>query len=99
VRAAVRFAGGPAKLTVRMLSGDHIETATAVARQAGIIGSEDRGKTYTVMHADQFDEMCGGLDRNGQVGDIQTFRDIMQELRVLARARPIHKQMVIYGLK
>jgi magnesium-transporting ATPase (P-type) len=32
VRSAVRFARDDAQMTVRMLSGDHIETATAVAR-------------------------------------------------------------------
>jgi len=52
VRAAVHFARDDGQMTVRMLSGDHMETATAVARQAGIINSADRGGTYTVMHAD-----------------------------------------------
>jgi len=52
VRSAVRFAREDGQMSVRMLSGDHIETATAVARQAGIIGRADQGGRYTVMHAD-----------------------------------------------
>jgi hypothetical protein len=30
---------------------------------------------------------------------MQTFRNIMNELRVLARAKPIHKYMIVQGLK
>ena len=65
VRRAVRFARDGAQMTVRMLSGDHIETATAVAREAGIIRTADARGTYTVMHAEKFEEVCGGLHRNG----------------------------------
>lgn len=52
VRGAVRFARHQGQMTVRMLSGDHFETATESAKQAGIIGKDDRVTNYTVMHAD-----------------------------------------------
>jgi len=56
VREAVSFARDQANLNVRLISGDHIETATTVAKKVGIIKDEERGGTYTVMHADEFEQ-------------------------------------------
>jgi Ca2+-transporting ATPase len=86
-------------MNVRLISGDHKETAEKVARDVGIISEAERGGTYTVMEADQFEQMIGGFDRNDQIADIQTFKEIMRELRVLSRAKPEHKHMVVAGLK
>jgi Ca2+-transporting ATPase len=52
VRQAVSFARDQGNMSVRLISGDHIETATAVAEKVGIIKPEERGGTYTVMEAD-----------------------------------------------
>jgi len=43
--------------------------------------------------------MIGGFDRNEQISDIETFKELMGELRVLARAKPEHKHMMVAGLK
>lgn len=81
-----------------MISGDHIETATATARKAGILQESDESNNYAVMHADAFESKVG-MNENDQVADMQIFRNIMNELRVLARAKPVHKYMIVQGLK
>ena len=55
VKEAVEFARDKANMTVRLISGDHRETATAVARKVGIIKEEERASTYIVMDADDFE--------------------------------------------
>ena len=52
VKEAVTFARDEAGLNIRLISGDHMETATTVAKKVGIIKEEEVGGTYTVMHAD-----------------------------------------------
>lgn len=52
VKACVKYAREEGMMNVRMISGDHIETATAVARKADILKSSELGLTYAVMHAD-----------------------------------------------
>jgi len=37
---------------VRLVSGDHIETAKVVAFKSGILRADEAGKPYAVMHAD-----------------------------------------------
>jgi len=41
VKSAVGYTRNKGHMNIRMVSGDHIETATATARKAGIISSED----------------------------------------------------------
>lgn len=50
-------------MSVRLISGDHIETASAVAEKVGIIKPTEKGGTYTVMPADEFEERIGGFDQ------------------------------------
>jgi P-type E1-E2 ATPase len=46
---------------VRMISGDNIHTAVAVALECGIITKEEEGeKQHIVMEGEQFREMVGG---------------------------------------
>jgi len=95
VREAVEFARDQGHMNVRLISGDHRETATAVAKKVGIIKADEQGGTYTVMEADEFEQMIGGFDRNENIANIQQFNEIMQDLRVLARAKPEHKHMIV----
>lgn len=60
VKSAVGYARDDGKMSIRLVSGDHIETATAVAKKAGIIkGNENEEKPFTVMHADEFEAKVG----------------------------------------
>lgn len=43
VKAAVAYARGPGHMAVRLISGDHLETATAVARKVGILTTAEAG--------------------------------------------------------
>lgn len=99
VRQAVSLARDQGQLMVRLISGDHVETAAAVARSVGIIKPDERGGTYTVMQADDFEAKVGGFGQEDRIQNIQAFSDIVSELRVLARARPEHKHMMVVGLR
>jgi magnesium-transporting ATPase (P-type) len=44
-----------------MVSGDNIETATAVAIKAGILSEEDAKQKYAVMAAEEFRKIVGGM--------------------------------------
>lgn len=48
-------------MNVRMISGDHIETARAVAEDIKIINDEDKGQKWTVMDAGDFEQQIGGF--------------------------------------
>jgi len=50
------------------------------------------------MHADTFEEKVG-INEEDKIGDLETFKKIMKELRVLARCKPAHKYMITDGLK
>ena len=62
VRQAVNFTRDKAQMNVRLISGDHVETATAVAENVGIIRDDEKGGRFTVMHADDFERQIGGFD-------------------------------------
>jgi magnesium-transporting ATPase (P-type) len=70
VRQAVAFTREKAEMNVRLISGDHVETATAVARNVGIIKEEEEGGRYTVMHAQDFERMVGGFDDQFMIQDL-----------------------------
>ena len=48
-------------VNVRMISGDHIETAKKVAIMAGILTEDDLLKQHRVMHAEDFRSLVGDL--------------------------------------
>lgn len=85
-----------AGVTVRMVTGDNKETAIAIAKEAGILdkGWKDgnSGEEYEVMEGKAFREFVGGLNKeeNGSetVGNIEKFKIIEKQLRVLARSSP-----------
>jgi magnesium-transporting ATPase (P-type) len=49
------------------VSGDHIETAKAVALKSGILKPEEASKLYSVMSAEDFRNTVGAIieDENG----------------------------------
>lgn len=98
-----------AGINIRMVTGDNLDTAKAIAVEAGIIMAEDADKEYVCMEGKQFRELCGGLktiDEDNQrgyvresVGNKKMFRDIAHKLKVLARSTPEDKYMLVTGLK
>ena len=44
-----------------MVSGDNLETATAVAIKAGIITEEESKQRYTCMVGEEFRKLVGGM--------------------------------------
>jgi magnesium-transporting ATPase (P-type) len=100
-RSALQHAIGPAddpRVTVRMVTGDSLHTAQAVALQVGLVTEQQVQDSVAgvnqsvIMSAQQFDEAT----RNGQ--DSTALRRILQDLRVLAKATPRHRVTIIEGI-
>ncbi|MBS1153534.1 MAG: ATPase, P-type (transporting), superfamily, subfamily, partial [Myxococcaceae bacterium] len=72
-----------AGITVKMITGDHLGTAEAIARQMGLLGATDRG----VSGAD--------LERL----DATAFRKVAATTQVFARVAPEHKLRLVTALQ
>jgi magnesium-transporting ATPase (P-type) len=59
-----------AGINIRMVTGDNIETATAIAIEAGIVKEEDVKRKYVCMTGKQFREECGGLKKLSAEGEL-----------------------------
>jgi len=102
-----------AGITVRMVTGDNMETAIAIAKKAGILRNnyEFNDVTYEALDGEKFNQLCGGLieviyeKKNGEkkikkkIKNPEVFKTIASELRVLARSSPKDKQTLVCGLK
>lgn len=111
VASAVSHARVDAQITVRLVSGDHLETAKAVAERAGILTAEEAGQPFACMSAEDFRAAVGNFINEEEVVDGKTiyhpsvenaahFReDIYPALRVLARATAADKHLLVAGLK
>jgi Ca2+ transporting ATPase len=94
-------------INVRMVTGDNIDTAIAISKEAGIISADvDGTKGYTCMNGKEFREAIGGLSSkivDGKeidcVANQEIFDKITAELRVLARSSPEDKYLLVTGLK
>ena len=102
---------------VRMVTGDNLITAKAIARECGILDDKykDADSPDTVMEGPQFYERMGGIIcRNCKqqspcncasdevkegVKNLEAFKVIAKNLRVLARSRPEDKYLLVTGLK
>ena len=94
-----------AGVTVRMVTGDNKETAFAIAKEAGILDKnvDLQNFPYTVMEGVEFRSFVGGLKNEGTkdegVGNLENFKLIDAQLRVLARSSPDDKYILATGLK
>jgi len=100
-----------AGITIRMVTGDNVLTATAIAKDCGILPPDPdiNEKSFNVMEGKQFREYVGGLEvipdpQNPQkeikrVRDMVRFKEVADELRVLARSTPDDKYLLVTGLK
>ena len=95
-----------AGINIRMVTGDNLDTARAIAIQAGILDRNDKNR-FACMEGKEFREYCNGLkqvtDENGKVkdsiGNKSRFREVQSQLKVLARSTPEDKYMLVTGLK
>jgi len=98
-----------AGVTVRMVTGDILDTAIAISKDAGIIPNDfDQEKNpYVVMQGRDFRNEVGGLipmegvgnEGKMQVKDLDKFSEIAKYLKVLARSTPEDKYLLVTGLK
>lgn len=56
-----------------MVTGDNVETAKAIALEAGILNKKDADLQYACMDGKSFREACGGLRK------IETGNDFLRE--------------------
>jgi calcium-translocating P-type ATPase len=100
-----------AGIQVIMCTGDNIDTAIAISKNAGIVTSEELAASeYTAMTGKDFDTAVGGLKQvakpGGKAGEtvdlvrnMKKFREIKQHLRVLARSSPEDKYTLVTGIQ
>lgn len=95
-----------AGVKVRMITGDNPATAVAIAKEAGILEADwvKKGKEdYTVMTGAEFREFVGGLDKGEDdvdvIHNIENFKKVRDQLKVLARSSPTDKYIMATGLK
>jgi Ca2+ transporting ATPase len=91
-----------------MCTGDNIDTAIAISKNAGIV-TEDQveASEYTCMTGENFRAVVGGLkkitDEDGKeidlVGDMKKFKMVNKHLRVLARSSPEDKFLLVTGIQ
>ncbi|AEO60747.1 hypothetical protein MYCTH_2310289 [Thermothelomyces thermophilus ATCC 42464] len=82
-----------ASVAVKMVTGDKIETARAIALECGILAQEDEGGNG---HGQEHAVMEGAEFR--RLGEEQR-RGIVRELRVLARSSPEDKRVLVESLR
>lgn len=92
-----------------MCTGDNLDTAKAIGKDAGILTESDVKSQYTCMTGKEFREAVGGLKQmddiknSGKkvdfVGNLRMFKEIKKSLRVLARSSPEDKLLLVTGMQ
>ena len=101
-------------IELRLISGDHLETSKAVAVDAGVMTLEQYNNPTNeyAMDASQFAQLVGDVieeeepceegeepEISYRLSNQHEFNRIIQNLKVIGRARPEDKQRLIAGLK
>lgn len=96
------------QVNVKVLTGDHIETAKYVALQAGIVTESEINSPGVCMTGDDFMEAIGGYERIWdreldqyviKFENEDKFSAVRKKLKVLARCRSEDKFVLISGTK
>ena len=96
-----------AGIQVIMCTGDNIDTAIAISKEAKIVTDEQIASSeYTAMTGKNFRAAVGGLkkaagpkgDEIDVVANMKKFREIKNHLRVLARSSPEDKYLLVTGI-
>jgi Ca2+ transporting ATPase len=98
-----------------MVTGDNLITAKAIARECNILNDDLISKPDAVMEGPEFYKRLGGIVcrtcknmspcncKNDEVREgvlnLEAFKSIRQNLRVLARSRPEDKYLLVTGLR
>ena len=95
-------------INVRMVTGDNIDTAIAISKQACIVNEEDlrdNEEGYVCMTGEKFRDQIGGeviMNEDGSaqaiIKNVRAFKNITSKLKVLARSLPDDKFMLVHGL-
>lgn len=91
-----------AGVTVRMVTGDNLTTAKAIAVQCHLIPAQDKDKELVCMEGPEFHRIMGGIievDGKQQVKNFSEFEKTMKKLKVMARSRPEDKYLMVTGLR
>lgn len=96
------------QVNIRMVTGDHIETAMSVAQKVGIINPEERGLEGIAMTGEEFRKKIGEYQKIWEA-DHQEWRikfqrkmqfyAVKKNLRIIARATDEDKLLLIQGIK
>lgn len=97
-----------AQVAVRMVTGDNKITATAIAKDCGILPENYKPHPeygmYEVTTGPEFAQRVGGIQNPGAgeaevVANKEEFAMYRKHLKVLARSRPDDKYLLVTGLK
>ena len=104
-----------AGVKVRMVTGDSLQTARSIALKLGIVNENEidekdqNYKKYAIMTGNEFFNMIGGIEEKNdpnyalkkiyEIRDPNKFKEIVSQLKVLARSLPEHKFALVTGLK
>jgi Ca2+-transporting ATPase len=77
-----------ASVAVKMVTGDKVETARAIARECGIIADDDHNGVRRVMEGAEFSRLSE-----------EQRRTVVRDLCVLARSSPENKRVLVESLR
>ena len=85
-----------------MVTGDNIVTARAIAVLCNIISPAQIDDERCCIEGPEFYEKMGGLvirhDKE-EVENYKLFKELMPHMKVMARARPMDKYLMVTGLR
>lgn len=103
-----RSKGVKNQVNIRMITGDHLETAIKVAVDVGIITEAESKVQGFYMTGDEFRDNIGEYSKIWdeetqkyllEFRDPQLFKNVKSRLRIIARATPEDKYLLIAGIK